>query len=90
MEILLRPTKVTCKGDVSKRTMQFDSIEEIPEEIPCGNPDCDGGVIRLRETVERALTKPARAGRGRCHGKEKSGLPCWNMIDVWITRKEGE
>jgi hypothetical protein len=89
-EILLKPTRVTSKGDLSKRVLKVESVDEIPEEIPCGNPDCDGGVIKLREAVQRAMDKPARASRARCHAKEKSGVPCWNMIDVAITRKPGE
>ncbi|HHW26007.1 MAG TPA: hypothetical protein GXX23_01555 [Firmicutes bacterium] len=84
MELILKPSKTTCKGDVRSQTMAVDDISEVPEMIPCGNPDCVGGGIALRDGVNRALATPGRFARCRCKGKEKSGLPCWNIWDVTV------
>jgi hypothetical protein len=84
MQLILKPSKTTCKGDVKSTIMQVDSVENVPEVISCGNPDCTGGGIRLRDAVKRALNTPGRFSRSRCQGKENSGFPCWNIWDVTV------
>ena len=88
MKILVRPSKTTCKGNVKSQTLNVTSVDEVPEMVPCGNPDCQDGGIALRDTVIRALNSPGRFARCRCKGTEKSGLPCWNIWDITVPREQ--
>jgi len=89
MRVLVKPTRATSKGELKTKDLHFDKLEDIPETIPCGNPDCVGGTIPLRATVLRALGTMGKTARGRCACKEKSGLPCWNMVDLAV-REDSE
>jgi len=87
LHIILKPNKTVCKGSVKSSTMDVLSAEDVPLSIPCGNPDCSGGGIAMREAVTRALGTPGGFARAKCSGKEKSGLPCWNIWDFTVREK---
>jgi hypothetical protein len=88
VQIILKPSRTTCKGNVKSQVLQVKGTDEVPEMIPCGNPDCAGGGIALRHAVARALDTPGRFARCRCPGKEKSGLPCWNIWDITVPKAD--
>ncbi len=84
MKVILRTPRAGSKGDRVRASYDVQSLDELPETIPCQSPDCQGGTMRLREAVQRALQKTGRMSRMRCNGMEKSGRECWNMIDVFV------
>lgn len=73
MKVLIRPSKTTCKGNVKSQTLEVNTIDEVAENVPCGNPHCTGGGIPLRDAVARALKASGSFARARCTGAEKSG-----------------
>lgn len=83
--VVIRSARTTAKGELIRETKEVESLDELPETIPCNNPDCAGGTMPLREAAKRAATKPAHMSRMRCSGgREKSGLQCWNIVDVYV------